>query len=308
MCTGYNGTLFAYGQTGSGKTYTIGEIAKLGTQHEGVAHRMIRYLYNNAANKDVAQFKVSVQYVQVYLEQAYDLLTESAGRDKNAKLQLRESKEHGVYIEGASTIPAPDADTCLGLLERASRNLKFAATQMNRNSSRSHAVCRLLVEVKHVSSTGTPPSAMAQPKVPSDPLTARADEMLREQGGQTRPDAATKDIKAWRRRSVDLITKQARFTRPPFPHALCRRLGLPLPPPAARSRLVTSLSTAGSPHRRLIRWRGPPSSRRPPRQRSRCATSPARKTSGAPAPRASRFPRPRRSTLPSSRSATSSQR
>lgn len=35
VCQGYNGTLFAYGQTGSGKTYTIGEMAKLGTEHEG---------------------------------------------------------------------------------------------------------------------------------------------------------------------------------------------------------------------------------------------------------------------------------
>ena len=48
VCTGYNGTLFAYGQTGSGKTYTIGEIAKVGTPHEGVAHRMVRALYEEA--------------------------------------------------------------------------------------------------------------------------------------------------------------------------------------------------------------------------------------------------------------------
>ena len=42
VMVGFNGTLFAYGQTGSGKTYTIGDITKLGTMHEGVAHRMIR--------------------------------------------------------------------------------------------------------------------------------------------------------------------------------------------------------------------------------------------------------------------------
>ena len=48
VMAGFNGTLFAYGQTGSGKTYTIGEIAKLGTCHEGVAHRMVRALYEGA--------------------------------------------------------------------------------------------------------------------------------------------------------------------------------------------------------------------------------------------------------------------
>ena len=45
VLSGFNATLFAYGQTGSGKTYTIGEIAKLGTEHEGVAHRVVRALY-----------------------------------------------------------------------------------------------------------------------------------------------------------------------------------------------------------------------------------------------------------------------
>ena len=50
VCIGYNGTLFAYGQTGSGKTYTIGEMKMLGTPHEGVAHRMVRHLYQEAAS------------------------------------------------------------------------------------------------------------------------------------------------------------------------------------------------------------------------------------------------------------------
>ena len=45
VLSGYNSTLFAYGQTGSGKTYTIGEVAKLNTPHEGVAHRMVRALF-----------------------------------------------------------------------------------------------------------------------------------------------------------------------------------------------------------------------------------------------------------------------
>ena len=44
---GYNGTLMAYGQTGSGKTYTIGEIKRLATEHEGIAHRMVRRLYSH---------------------------------------------------------------------------------------------------------------------------------------------------------------------------------------------------------------------------------------------------------------------
>ena len=60
VMVGFNGTLFAYGQTGSGKTYTIGDITKLGTMHEGVAHRMIRALYSLAEQESEAS---STEYV-----------------------------------------------------------------------------------------------------------------------------------------------------------------------------------------------------------------------------------------------------
>lgn len=76
---GYNGSLFAYGQTGSGKTYTIGEMGRVGTPHEGVAHRMVRELYAELARMHCLRFKVSLQFVQIYLESVHDLLGEDGG-------------------------------------------------------------------------------------------------------------------------------------------------------------------------------------------------------------------------------------
>ena len=125
VCQGYNGTLFAYGQTGSGKTYTIGEMAKLGTAHEGVAHRMIRDLYVQAMQCRPRSFTVTVQFVQVYVERVYDLLAEPK-MGEASKLTLREDKHRGVYVEGALSVPAASADECLGVLEKASGNLKCA--------------------------------------------------------------------------------------------------------------------------------------------------------------------------------------
>ena len=78
---GYNGTLFAYGQTGSGKSYTIGEIARLGTQHEGVAHRMVRALFAELAKMHCKEYKVTLQFVQVYMESVHDLLAEERPRE-----------------------------------------------------------------------------------------------------------------------------------------------------------------------------------------------------------------------------------
>ena len=196
VCIGYHGTLFAYGQTGSGKTYTIGEMSKLGTPHEGIAHRMVRHLYQEAFAMGVRSFKVQVQFVQIYIEHVHDLLCEPSreGPSASAKLQLREDKERGVYIEGATTVPAATADECLAVLERASKNLKFAATRMNRHSSRSHAVCRLLVEMNH---SGTSADKVAAGMAPPS-LSASVSADL----GAPPADGGPADLDKWRRRSV----------------------------------------------------------------------------------------------------------
>ena len=171
VMVGFNGTLFAYGQTGSGKTYTIGDITKLGTMHEGVAHRMIRALYSLAEQESEAsstEYVVSVQYVQIYLERVYDLLAESpSARTADApSLALREGKE-GVFVEGATTHAAPTVEACLALLTRGSKSLKIAETQMNRTSSRSHSVCRLFVEGRQLHARFIHPREPPRPIAPS---------------------------------------------------------------------------------------------------------------------------------------------
>lgn len=124
VCAGYNSTMLAYGQTGSGKSYTIGEVARLGTDHEGVAHRMIRELYHELAHMHCKQYKVSLQFVQIHLEHMHDVLAGDAG--DGPRLLLREDKTHGIYVDGAQTKPAPTAQACLETLAEASGNLKVA--------------------------------------------------------------------------------------------------------------------------------------------------------------------------------------
>ena len=198
--TGRAGVTRVY--AGSGKTYTIGEIAKLGTNQEGVAHRMIRELYVIAQKMRPKSFRISATYFQVYMENVYDLLNEPS---LNAnKLALREDKVLGVYVDGAKSVPAADAETCLEVLKRASTNLKFASTQMNRHSSRSHAVCRLLVEIQHNAVAAKPP--LTPDTSMDDPLGGAVDYLS---AGDVRPslsDGAPIDLKRWRRKSVQAIT------------------------------------------------------------------------------------------------------
>ena len=128
VLVGYNATLFAYGQTGSGKTYTIGELSKLGTAHEGVAHRMARALYEPPPEHlRVLSTTVRVQYLQIHLEKVYDLFAPADA--VHAPMQLREDKTHGVHVVGAASTPAPTISECISLIKKGSANLKFAATQ-----------------------------------------------------------------------------------------------------------------------------------------------------------------------------------
>ena len=78
-------------------------MAKLGTAHEGVAHRMIRELYTQATQERPKSFKVSVQYVQVYLEHVYDLLDPDAGSRRSATSSSPKGGPHSKAIEPKET-------------------------------------------------------------------------------------------------------------------------------------------------------------------------------------------------------------
>lgn len=154
---GYNGTLMAYGQTGSGKTYTIGEVRRIGSkEHEGVAHRMVRALYEAIDADGAHTYEVAMQFCQVYDEKIYDLLDEDdesdgelttldRARKGRVALKLREGAVEGVHVQGASQEPAPSAEAALSLMTSGASRLAFASTNMNMRSSRSHAVCQLMV-------------------------------------------------------------------------------------------------------------------------------------------------------------------
>ena len=129
---GYNGTIFAYGQTGAGKTHTLGNVNK---GSEGVVWRALSQILGNANGNTT----VSLSYVQIYMEQIYDLL------DPQANVDLREDPKEGVVLTGAMSEPLTDIEQAVNVIETANRNRVTSATAMNDSSSRSHSV--LLLDV-----------------------------------------------------------------------------------------------------------------------------------------------------------------
>ncbi|EDV21270.1 uncharacterized protein TRIADDRAFT_30550, partial [Trichoplax adhaerens] len=145
---GYNGTIFAYGQTGSGKTFTmIGpseESDNLTHQLRGITPRCFEYLFNLLnrelqKNGDNIEFLCKCSFLEIYNEQIYDLLDVTS---------ITEDIRKGVYVDGLTERYITNARDAYQELMTGLKNRRVASTSMNRESSRSHAVFSLSVELK----------------------------------------------------------------------------------------------------------------------------------------------------------------
>ncbi|KAL5286205.1 KIF13B family protein [Megaselia abdita] len=132
---GYNACIFAYGQTGSGKSYTM-----MGTQDaKGIIPRLCDELFATIAKKttDHLQYKVEVSYMEIYNEKVHDLLDPKPNRQS---LKVREHNVLGPYVDGLSQLAVTAYQDIDNLMAEGNKSRTVAATNMNAESSRSHAV------------------------------------------------------------------------------------------------------------------------------------------------------------------------
>ncbi|KAK6783212.1 hypothetical protein RDI58_021009 [Solanum bulbocastanum] len=136
---GYNGTVMAYGQTGTGKTYTLGRLGEEDTADRGI---MVRAMEDILSEITPEKDSISVSYFQLYMESIQDLLD-----PVNDNISIVEDPKTGdVSLPGATTVDIRDQKSFLELL-RVGEAHRFAAnTQLNTESSRSHAMLMVHVE------------------------------------------------------------------------------------------------------------------------------------------------------------------
>lgn len=132
---GYNACIFAYGQTGSGKSYTM-----MGSpSNKGLIPRLCDGIFDRiASNKDSdVNFKVEVSYMEIYNEKVHDLLDP---RGVKTNLKVREHNILGPYVDGLSKLAVSSFEEIDNLMTEGNKSRTVAATNMNSESSRSHAV------------------------------------------------------------------------------------------------------------------------------------------------------------------------
>lgn len=139
---GYNGTIFAYGQTGTGKTFTM-EGVRTVPELRGIIPNSFAHIFGHIAKMDGdIRFLVRVSYLEIYNEDVRDLL----GKDQNAKLEVKERPDIGVYVKDLSSYVMNNADDLDKTMTLGNKNRSVGSTNMNERSSRSHAIFSITVE------------------------------------------------------------------------------------------------------------------------------------------------------------------
>ncbi|ROJ78723.1 Kinesin-like protein KIF13B [Anabarilius grahami] len=137
---GYNACIFAYGQTGSGKSYTM-----MGSVDQpGLIPRLCSSLFERTIQhqREEESFTVEVSYMEIYNEKVRDLLDPKGSRQA---LRVREHKVLGPYVDGLSRLAVESYKDIESLMSEGNKSRTVAATNMNEESSRSHAVFNIIL-------------------------------------------------------------------------------------------------------------------------------------------------------------------
>jgi kinesin family protein 2/24 len=122
-------TCFAYGQTGSGKTYTM----------KGIQNLAIESLFSEL-NKRNKNFNLYISFFEIYGGRLFDLL------NNKAKLQVLDDKNGKVQIFGLQEIPADNPEDMTYIIDQANAIRTTHNTVTNETSSRSHAICNIVIK------------------------------------------------------------------------------------------------------------------------------------------------------------------
>ncbi|XP_050606081.1 kinesin-like protein KIF21A isoform X9 [Macaca thibetana thibetana] len=151
---GYNATVFAYGQTGAGKTYTMGTgfDVNIVEEEQGIISRAVKHLFKSIEEKKhiaiknglpPPDFKVNAQFLELYNEEVLDLFDTTRdidAKNKKSNIRIHEDSTGGIYTVGVTIRTVNTESEMMQCLKLGALSRTTASTQMNVQSSRSHAI------------------------------------------------------------------------------------------------------------------------------------------------------------------------
>ncbi|XP_058765816.1 kinesin-like protein KIN-4A [Vicia villosa] len=159
---GYNATVLAYGQTGSGKTYTMGTACNDNTGI-GLIPQVMNALFKKIETlKHQTEFQLHVSFIEILKEEVRDLLDMvSMGKSDHSSsnghsgkvtipgkppIQIRESSSGVITLAGSTEVSVSTLQEMAAYLYQGSLNRATGSTNMNNQSSRSHAIFTITLE------------------------------------------------------------------------------------------------------------------------------------------------------------------
>jgi kinesin family member 5 len=112
---------------------------------QGIIPRMVRTVFNRIETaSDCVDFSVKVSMIEIYMEKIRDLLDPSKDN-----LKIQEDKQSGVYIHDVTEFYIEREAQVLDVMKQGNINRSVAATLMNAESSRSHSIFILTVQMNN---------------------------------------------------------------------------------------------------------------------------------------------------------------
>jgi len=112
----------------------------------GIISRVAQDLYEEVERAKTDPIELTVSFVEIYMEQIRDLLSPNSsssgniGAPTNGGLKIRESAQHGVYVEEMTRIPSKSEAAMMELVKSGTLSRAVSSTRMNKDSSRSHTI------------------------------------------------------------------------------------------------------------------------------------------------------------------------
>jgi len=169
---GFNCTVFAYGQTGAGKTHTmlgpLESVFMVNSENHGLIPRILHFIFDTIENNlekakiilnETSEIRnieseVSCSCLEIYQEQIIDLLS-TVTTFEDSKLVIREDAKRGMFIDGLTENIVKNDKSAMAMLMLGLKNRHVAATNMNAESSRSHLIFTIFMNLSYTRIDGS---------------------------------------------------------------------------------------------------------------------------------------------------------
>ncbi|PIL24290.1 hypothetical protein GSI_14043 [Ganoderma sinense ZZ0214-1] len=207
---GYNCTILAYGQTSSGKTFTMTGIDLDADPTDpsngmGIIPRSISMIFTRCRELKEQRagtwnYSIKGSYIELYNEDLIDLLADGTAGKRD--VQIREDKQGHIIWEGLREVTVKNANDVMNipvgvaprtvltlpspsLIRQGASIRRTNETDMNAQSSRSHAIFSLTLTQKKFTGSGPPPrsSSPLPPNGRSPSRIARPGSVIGAAGG-----------------------------------------------------------------------------------------------------------------------------